>query len=115
MTFEEWSKTESIKPLESFTQHGNNIQLCEVFFPNRKLCERTFFPYFFLNPPTVSYTIDLVIPENSEVSEKVVEFGGVLKNYYTDEGYGIPEFYELENAWKFNEWYTKKENESKTS
>lgn len=110
MTFDEWSKTKSIKPVNKYMQHGNEIQICKVSFPYEvTLTERTFFPFFFLNPVVVIYIMDLVLPLMSECHDKIKEFGGDLETcYYTEDGYGMPEFNNLEDAWKFNEWYHNK-------
>ena len=115
MTFEEWNKTESIEPIKKYMQHGNEIQLCRITFPHSViLTERTFFPYFFLNPVMVIYIMDLVLPIMSECHDKVKEFGGdLITGYYTADGFGMPEFNSLEEAWKFNEWYHEREKEER--
>jgi hypothetical protein len=105
ISFKDWEATAEYTPLNKFMNCGNEIQVCSLDLPNNtKVIERTFMPWNFLKEPTSSYVVDLVLPVS--MTDKVKEFNGRMAGeYYTDEGYGMPEFKDLENAFNFNQYY----------
>jgi hypothetical protein len=104
-TFKEWESKAKYKPLNRFMSCGNEIQVCGLIFPHKvHVTERTFFPWNFMKSPSTYWVLDLILPNS--VADKVKEFEGELTDkYYTDEGYGMPEFTDLEKAYQFNEYY----------
>ena len=104
-TFKEWESKAEYTPLNRFMNCGNEIQVCGLLFPhNVHVTERTFFPWNFMKDPSTYWVLDLVLPIS--ITDKIKEFGGELSDcYYTDEGYGMPEFRNLEKAFEFNEYY----------
>lgn len=105
MTFKEWELQAEYIPLNKYTSSGNEIQVCSLIFPyNVKVYERTIFPWNFLKEPVTHWTIDLILPES--FIDKIKEFNGELNDcYYTDKGFGMAEFNNLNDAFNFNEWY----------
>jgi hypothetical protein len=105
ISFEKWTASAEYTQLNKFMSCGNEIQVCSLPLPNNtKVIERTFIPYNIFKNITYYYVVDLVLPVS--MTEKVVEFNGRMADeYYTDEGYGMPEFKELEDAFKFNQYY----------
>ena len=105
MTFKEWECIAEYTPLNRFFSCGNEIQVCGLIFPNNiHVTERTFFPWNVFKNVTTYWVLDIVLP--NKFKDKINEFGGELSDcYYTEEGYGMPEFKELEKAFDFNEWY----------
>ena len=108
MNFEEWSKTAEYEQLNRFTNAGDETQVCRLTFPDgNTVTERTWIPYCFGKQIQVKYIVDLVLPVMSECEDKVIELKGKLSDaYYTEIGFGMPEFDKLENAFAFAEWYS---------
>lgn len=105
MTFKEWEEQAEYKQEYKFVTHGTEIQICSLVLPyNVKVFERTIFPWNFLKNPKTYYCLDIVLPVSYEKS--IVKYNGTFNTeYYTDEGYGLAEFNNLEDSFNFNEWY----------
>ena len=105
MTFKEWESKAEYTPLNRFWSCGTEIQVCGLIFPHKvHVTERIYFPWNFMKNPSTYWALDLILLNS--VEDKVKEFGGKLSDrYYTDEGYGMPEFTDLEKAFQFNEYY----------
>ena len=81
------------KPLISFNNRGNNIQRCETKYKGVCIVWETFFPYNIFKDPTDTFLVDRIVPMDTEVK------GGVINGaYYTEDGFGYPEFKTLESA-----------------
>lgn len=103
MKLEDW--TIEYTPLYRSHQGGNEIQVVKFDFPNNtEVIERTYFPWNIFKNPTTWWCVDLVLPMSFEPLVK--EFGGILTDkYYTADGYGMPEFTDLEQAFNFHQQY----------
>jgi len=80
-------------PLHRYMSAGNEIQICKTNYLGIGITERTFFPYNIFKKPSYWYTVDLVL--------KTSEYNCLSEDYYTQEGYGLPEFKTLEEACEF--------------
>lgn len=90
---------ENAVSLETINQNRNTILDVYQFPHGYKVMDYTFLPR---NPfkPNFSYcVIDIVLNSNNKnVIELLKLFGGIVnESYYTDEGYFLPEFKEIEN------------------
>jgi hypothetical protein len=106
--FKDWEAKAEYTPLNRFMSCGTEIQVSSLMFPNNtRIIERTFFPWNIFKSSTTFWVLDLVLPVG--MTDDVKKFDGVLSdNYYTDEGYGMPEFTNLNQAFDFNEHYHSK-------
>lgn len=91
-------------PINRFNSCGNEIQVCTTKFKGIGITERTFFPYNFMLDITSWYILDLILPIDYPIQD-----GHISDQYYTDEGYGVPEFSTLEYATKFIKQYKNNE------
>jgi hypothetical protein len=97
MNYQEWCDQAIFEPIKEWTSCGNRYQLCKTNIEGIKVTERTFFPWNFLKEPVQWYIVDLVLPMDT-----VVPNGDMCGDYYTDEGYGLPQFLSnLEFAFDF--------------
>jgi hypothetical protein len=87
-------------PVTRYPQAGNEIQICETSYKGVHITERTFFPWNIFQNISVLYILDLVLP-----METKVEGGEMSDVYYTDEGYGLPVFKDLDKATAFIDKY----------
>lgn len=107
MNFEEWESQAEYTQLNNFMSCGTNIQVSGLMFPyNVHVTERTYFWWNFLKDSTTHWVLDLVIPETEK--KTIEDFGGTFATqYYTDDGYGMPQFDDLEKAFNYNEHYAR--------
>ncbi|HII95371.1 MAG TPA: hypothetical protein HA367_06530 [Candidatus Methanofastidiosum sp.] len=89
------------EPLVRFMSKGNEIQRCTTMYKNIGICWETFFPHNIFKDPIDRFTVDLVLPIGTTLHES----GYMNPNYYTDEGFGMPEFKTLDNAIEFIDSY----------
>ena len=77
-------------------QGGNETQIAYAMHKNIRITERTYIPWNIFKNIKVHYIVDLVLPMNTKVK------GGEMSDvYYTEEGYGLPVFAELDDAFEF--------------
>lgn len=88
------------KPVNRFMSAGNEIQVCCTKYKGIGITERTFFPYISFKGPITWYVLDLVLPMTISPPNGIMN-----DNYYTDEGFGMPEFDKLEDACNFIKQY----------
>ena len=87
MTFEEWCENAICHPEHRFTQSGNEIQIHTVDMLGIRVVNRTFFPYDVFKNISETYVPDIILTIDVEVPN-----GRISTCYYTEEGYGMPEF-----------------------
>jgi hypothetical protein len=75
---------------------GNEIQHCSTEYLNVGVTCVTYFPFNILINIYTWYIVDLVLPMDTKV-----EKGKMSACYYTDAGYGLPVFDELEDVIAF--------------
>lgn len=84
------------EPQSRHRMSGNELQIATTHYKGVHITERTFFPWNIFKNITVCYVLDLVLPIDTEVK------GGKMDDaYYTEEGYGLPVFEELDDALEF--------------
>lgn len=96
-TTEEILENVEFEPVSRFQSHGNEIQICKFSYKELDVYERTFIPYNILKHIVTTYSIDLILPIGENVPQ----------GYYSEEGYGYPEFKEIEDAIKWIDNYKK--------
>lgn len=85
------------EPLNRFTSHGDEIQVCKTTYKGIEIINRTLFPYNFMKDITDSYLPDYVLPMDTKLPND-----GIMSDaFYTEEGFGVPIFYKLEHCLKF--------------
>lgn len=91
------------EPLHNYMSSGKNIQICKTNHKDVDIYIRSVFPYNVFKEPYDVFTVDLVLPIQTEVEN------GCMEVYYHDEGYASPEFKTLVDSIRFINNY-KKEN-----
>ena len=100
MDFKEFSDTAIFEPIVQFKQAGNEIQRCKTTYKNIDILWDTYFPWDIFKDPIDTFTVGLILPMDT------VLINGVMNpNYYTEEGFGQPDFKELEDAFNFINTY----------
>ncbi len=92
--------TLEFEPIANYFSHGNQIQKCETKVQGIEILWTTFFPYNIFKDPADWFLVNLILPMDTVVID-----GRLNPNYYTDEGFGMPEFDTLETAVNFIEQY----------
>jgi len=90
------------EPIVCYTSGGNQTQVCSTTYKNIGITWRTYFPWSIFKEPTDSFVADLILPMDT-----IVENGNMSDAYYTEEGYGLPQFKTLEDTIKFIDNYEK--------
>ena len=81
-------------PVNRFTSHGNEIQICKTTYLGIEIFWRTFFPYNIFKDPVDTFSCDLLLPIDT-----IIEDGRICKDGYyidLDSPVGIPETNTLE-------------------
>lgn len=86
-------ETLEFEPLANFYKGGRNVQICTTLYKNHNVQWKTISPF---SPFKNSYDVVVV--------ERIVPINSVIKNasisdvYYTEDGYGMPEFKNIDDA-----------------
>lgn len=92
------------EPRCKFMSAGNEHQRSVTHYKGIEIMEMVIFPWNIFKSPSFLYVVDLIIPNNT-----VIQNGIINSDMYTDEGFGYPQFEELEHAVEYIDKF--KENE----
>jgi hypothetical protein len=84
------------EPQHSSFKGGNNIQTATTNYNGVLITEYTFIPWNVFKNIKVWNVVDLVLPMNT-----VVENGKMDDLYYTEDGFGLPVFEDVDDALLF--------------
>lgn len=110
--FDIWIRCVKYIPLHRWNTFGSETQTAELILPNRvSVIEYTHIPWSIFKTMDIWYVMDLILPADYP---NVTLFNGEMTyDYYTDEGYGLPTFKNLDDLYRFNEFYKNSHGESK--
>jgi hypothetical protein len=93
MTIEQIANELEFEPQHRQTFGGNELQIATTSYKNVLITERTYIPYNWFKQIRVTFLVDHVIAENTVLKNGIINY-----NCYTEDGFGIPQFNELEHA-----------------
>ena len=86
------------EPVTRFMNAGNETQRCKTAYKGITIYWDTYFPWNIFKDPINIFTPDLVLPMKT-----VLKNGTMNPNYYTSDGYGMPDFQTLGDCIDFIE------------
>lgn len=89
-------------PIHRFFKSGNEIHIVSTIYMGVSITHRTYFPYNVLKDPIDLFLVDIILPIDYKL-----EKGSINDGYYTEIGYGYPEFNSLLESMSFIKNYKK--------
>lgn len=81
------------EPIISFCAGGKEIQRCSANYKGINIMWETAFPFNFFKKLYNHFVLDIIVKKDNKIKN-----GNVNCNYYTESGFGYPDFENLEDA-----------------